>query len=104
MVVRQKALKVLISNFVQREQIIKELSRTEIIVSPQDYRVYINFLSKQRQLKQLTIKLIQDEMFHMIYKKSPGTETKNSKSDIVNILKAISFDIANADTVEKKRL
>lgn len=83
---------------------LKELSRTEIIVSPQDYRIYINYLSKQRQLKQLTNKIVQDEMFHMIYKKSPGTETKNSKSDIVNILKAISQDISVANVVEKKRL
>lgn len=102
--VRQKALKVLISTFIQREQMLKELSRTEIIVSPQDYRIYINYLSKQRQLKQLTNKIVQDEMFHMIYKKSPGTETKNSKSDIVNILKAISQDISVANVVEKKRL
>lgn len=104
LLVRQKALKVLISTFVQREQMIKELSRTEIIVSPQDYRIYINYLSKQRQLKQLTNKIVQDEMFHMIYKKSPGTETKNSKLDIVNILKAISNDIAIANPVDKKRL
>jgi len=52
----------------------------------------------------LTTKIVQDEMFHMIYKKSPGTETKNSKSDIVNILKAISNDLANADVVLKKKL
>lgn len=44
--VRQKALKVLISNFLQRESLIRELARTDIIVSPQDYRTYINFLSK----------------------------------------------------------
>lgn len=102
--VRQKALKVLISTFLQRETLIRELARTDIIVSPQDYRTYINFLSKQRQLKQLTIKLIQDEMFHMIYKKSPGQETNNTKNDIGNILAAISKDVEKADTIEKKRL
>jgi hypothetical protein len=102
--VRKRALKVLISNFSQRDTLMKELARTDIIVSPQDYRTYINFLSKQRQLKQLTLKLIQDEMFHMIYKKSPGTETKNTKSDIIHILAAMSKDIEKADVIEKKRL
>jgi hypothetical protein len=44
--VRQKALSVLIKNFNQRDILIKELSRTELIVSPADYRIYTNFLSK----------------------------------------------------------
>lgn len=34
----------------------------------------------------LTNKLIQDEMFHMVYNKSPSLETKNTKIDIINIL------------------
>jgi len=91
--VRQKALQVLIRNFNQRDSLIKELARTDIIVSADDYRTYINFLSKQRQLRQLTNKLIQDEMYHMIYKKSPGSETKNTKTDIKNILNALAKDL-----------
>jgi hypothetical protein len=49
--VRQKALEVLIKNFNQRDLLVKELARTELIVNQVDYRVYLNFLSKQRQLK-----------------------------------------------------
>ena len=45
---RRRALQVLIGNFNQRELLVKELARTDIIVSAQDYRIYINFLSKQR--------------------------------------------------------
>jgi len=40
----------------------------------------------------------------MIYKKSPGTETKNTKNDIINILAAMCKDIAKAEPIEKKRL
>jgi len=46
--VRKKALEVLIKNFNQRDMLLKELSRTELIVNPYDYRVYLNFLNKQR--------------------------------------------------------
>ena len=40
----------------------------------------------------------------MIYKKSPGTETKNTKNDIKNILSAMSEDIRIAKPIEKKRI
>lgn len=32
-------------------------------------------------------KLVQDEMFHMVYKKSPSVETNSTKKDIISILK-----------------
>jgi len=28
-------------------------------------------------------------MFHMVYKKGPGMETKNTKNDIINILESM---------------
>lgn len=102
--IRTKALEVLITHFNQRDHLVKELSRSEIIVSEHDYRIYLNFLSKQRQLKQLTHKLILDEQAYMVYKKSPGTETKNTKNDIKNILSAMSKDIRSAEPIEKKRI
>jgi hypothetical protein len=40
----------------------------------------------------------------MVYKKSPGTETKNTKNDIKNILSAMSKDISKAEPIEKKRI
>ena len=40
----------------------------------------------------------------MVYKKSPGTETKNTKNDIKNILSAMSKDIRKAEPIEKKRI
>lgn len=80
--VRRLALQVFIKNFNQRDLLVKELVRTDIIVSELDHQQYVNFLGKQRQLKQLTNKLVQDEMYHMIYKKSPSAETRNTKVDI----------------------
>lgn len=84
--VRNRAVDILIQYFNQRQALLKELVRTEIIVSKDDYMIYFNFLSKQRLMKQLINKLVQDEMFHMVYKKSPSMETKNTKKDIINIL------------------
>ena len=40
----------------------------------------------------------------MIYKKAPGTETKNTKLDIINILGAMTDDIKNSDVIEQKRI
>ena len=42
--VRLKALQVLIKNFNQRDYLVKELSRTDIIVSRGDFDIYFNFL------------------------------------------------------------
>ena len=42
--VRLKALQVLIKNFNQRDHLIKELARTDLIVSKEDYEIYFNFL------------------------------------------------------------
>ena len=49
-------------------------------------------------------KLVQDEMYHMIYKKSSGTETKNTKSDIINILDAMIKELQNSGEVKLRRL
>ena len=46
--VRNRALEVLIQNFNQRHLLVRELVRSEIIVSKDDYEVYFNFLQKQR--------------------------------------------------------
>lgn len=43
-------------------------------------------------------------MFHMIYRKSPGSEAKNTKNDIINILDAMCKEMAKADELDKKRL
>ena len=102
--VRSKALQVMIKNFNQRDYLLKELARTDIIVSAQDYNIYLNFLQKQRQLRQMINKLVQDEMYHMIYKKSPGTETKNTKNDIINILDAMALELKNSDAIQLRRL
>ena len=36
-------------------------------------------------------------MFHMIYKKSPSMETKNTKNDIINILQTIINTLEQCD-------
>jgi hypothetical protein len=70
--VRIQALKVLIQYFQQREKLMNELTRTELIVSGNDYNLYVDFLGKQDQLKKLINKVIYDEMVYMINKKSPS--------------------------------
>jgi len=49
---------VLIRNFNQRNLLVKELARTDIIVSSEDYKIYFDFLQRQRQMKQLINKLV----------------------------------------------
>ena len=71
----------------------KELVRTDIIVSKEDYDQYKSFLLKQRQVNQLVNKLVNDEMKHMIYKKSPSSETKNTKIDLKNIFDGLKKDL-----------
>lgn len=46
--VRQKALEVLIFNFSQRDRLIDELSKVEIIVTKDDYAFYYDVLDRQR--------------------------------------------------------
>lgn len=102
--VRNRALEILIQNFNQRHLLVKELVRSEIIVSKEDYEVYFNFLQKQRQVKMLIEKLVQDEMFHMVYKKSPSVETNNTKKDIINILKQMCLEMQQTDIVGLRKL
>ena len=94
----------MIKNFNQRNMLVKELARSDIIVSNDDYKIYFDFLQKQRQLKQLINKLIQDEMFHMIYKKSPSMETKNTKNDIINILQSVIISLESCDPLQNRKL
>ena len=65
--VRINALKVLLKNFTQRDLLVKELARTDIIVSGSDYTMYSNFITKQRKLKENMHLMIQDEMCHMLF-------------------------------------
>jgi hypothetical protein len=44
--VRLKALQVLIKTFNQRDMLVKELARTDIIVSKEDHSLYYGFLQK----------------------------------------------------------
>jgi hypothetical protein len=59
-------------NMNQRDLLVKELSRIEIIVNTEDHKLYMSFCAKHFQLKLLIKKLVKDEMSHMIYKKSPN--------------------------------
>ena len=43
-------------------------------------------------------------MFHMIYKKSPSMETKNSKNDIINILQLMVVELQKADEIQLRKL
>ena len=43
-------------------------------------------------------------MFHMIYKKSPSMETKNTKNDIVNILKVMTKELIASDAIQLRKL
>jgi hypothetical protein len=38
-------------------------------------------------------------MFHMVYNKSPGNETRNTKNDIINILEGISSELQKTESV-----
>lgn len=49
-------------------------------------------------------KLVQDEMFHMVYKKSPSVETNNTKKDIISILKQMCLEMHVADDVGLRKL
>lgn len=49
--VKAKALRVLIKNFSQRDLVVQELARTDLIVTSDDYAVYLSFVAKQRQLR-----------------------------------------------------
>ena len=44
--VREKALNVLIFNFTQRDRLIDELSKVEIIVTPDDFAFFYEILDK----------------------------------------------------------
>ena len=56
--VKTAALRILIKNFNQRDLMVKELSRSDLIVTSDDYNVYLSFIAKQRQLRQLINKLV----------------------------------------------
>ena len=62
-------------------------------MSQDDHNQYLSFLLKQRQVNQLTNKLVNDEMQHMIYKKSPSSETRNTKIDLKNIFDGLKIDL-----------
>jgi hypothetical protein len=102
--VRLSALKVLLKNFTQRDLVVKELAKTDLIVSNSDYLIYYNFIQKQRKLKEKTHQLIQDEMYHMIYQKQPNLDTKTTKEEVMEILNYFMDQLKKANDVELRRM
>lgn len=43
-------------------------------------------------------------MFHMLYKKSPGTETKNTKKDVSNIIENITTELQKRSAYDCRNL
>jgi hypothetical protein len=43
-------------------------------------------------------------MFHMVYNKSPGNETRNTKNDIINILDGLAQELQRAEMIQLKKL
>jgi len=64
--VREKALEVLIFNFSQRDRLMDELSKVEIIVTPDDYTFFYDVLDRQRKLNVLIRRLDRDEKYRTI--------------------------------------
>ena len=64
--VREKALNVLIYNFTQRDRLIEELSKVEIIVTTDDYAFFYDILDRQRKLNVLIRRLDRDEKYHTL--------------------------------------
>ena len=101
--VRQKALEVLIKNFNQRDLLIKELSRTEIVVNAQEYDVHLRILKRMRDLKIHLSNLMRDEKYsHMI--EIPPNQTKTTKDKIVQTLHELNSELRSQDPLTKRRL
>jgi len=61
--VRQKALEVLIKNFNQRDILIAELSRTEVVINNDEFDTHLNTLKRMRHLKIGLMNLMRDEKY-----------------------------------------
>ena len=100
--VRQKALEVLIRNFNQRDILIKELCRTEILVNFDQYQEHQEFLSNLRQLKQQQNYLMRNEMYsHMLGHQ--GQSSKPIKDKVVVIIQNMNKTMRNTDPLTRRR-
>ena len=101
--VREKALEVLIFNFSQRDRLMDELSKVEIIVTPDDYTFFYDVLDRQRKLNVLIRRLDRDEKYRTVdvqcQDKSKTELTKNEIMKIVDLYNK-DFDRFAQDEVE----
>lgn len=100
--VREKALEVLIKNFNQRDILIRELSKTDIVVNETEYEIHLRTLRHMRNLRvNLTI-LMRDER----YKSMIGSDgkTQENKEKIISILNMLKGDLKSLDPLSKRRL
>lgn len=100
--VRQKALEVLIRNFNQRDILIKELCRTEILVNFDQFQEHQEFLSNLRQLKQQQNYLMRNEMYsHMLGLQ--GQSSKPIKDKVVVIIQNMNKAMRSTDPLTRRR-
>lgn len=101
--VRQKALEVLIKNFNQRDILIKEICRTEVIVNGDDAEIHLDFLQKIRMLKSLLTSMMRIEKYSSIVD-VPHINARGAKDKIVAILNTLIQQMKDTDPLTRRRL
>jgi hypothetical protein len=102
--IRSRAMAVLAQHFNQRRTLLKELTRVQLIISEEEYMEFKDILDKRVQFVMLSGQLIRDEMYHLFYKKGPGTENAKMRSDIINFLRHLTGKLLERDDEALQRL
>lgn len=83
---------------------VHELSRINLIISDQEYLEFKDIMDKKTQFVMLAGQLVRDEMFHLFYKKSPGTENAKMRNDIINFLTHLTGKMLDREDDALQRL
>ena len=101
--VKQNALEVLIRNLNQRDILIKELSKTEIIVDPVDYRLHLKFFENLKVLTESLDGLMIDEKYNRMIN-IPQMQTKALKDKVVNLIQEMTNDMKRVEPLTLRRV
>lgn len=101
--IKHKALGVLIRNLNQREIMVKELSKTEIIVTRSDYELHLKFFENLRILELNLDGMNLDEKYNRIIK-IPQIRTRGYKQKVIDILREMIKEMKQHEPFTLRKL
>ncbi|CDW72551.1 inositol-triphosphate receptor [Stylonychia lemnae] len=88
--IKDNAAEVLVMNFKQRQTLMQELIKVELIISNQDQQEYQDFKFQTYRLKEHIDQLISDDLKYLFFTNPDNEKKKKCIQDVTNILRGLT--------------